>query len=352
MKARQLFHPQSLIALLAFGILALTFLNPAFPGRAAQLEQEASPSPAPNPYDAPLPTPRPIPIPAWRPAPYPVPWALTENDHFYFTRPLAVNEINWPLDVYRYTGTNFGSGLPHTGVDIVAPIGSAVLAAAAGQVVWADWGLFRLTPGDTTDPYGRAVVIAHDFGLNEQPLFTVYAHLSEISVVRGQEVAQGEVIGAVGDTGLATSAHLHFEVRWGVNDFYSSLNPELWLAPPQGWGVLSGRVMTTWGEPVFSQTVKVTNLDTRQVWRIQSYNTFKNINRDPYYNENLVLSDLPAGNYELSIDYVGRTLRTNLRIEAGAVSFFTFYGFRGFNPQPDVPFMPTTLPGFQPSPTP
>ncbi len=345
-------RPRARLPWLAVAPLLLSLLALTLPVLAAPFQQEDSPTPAPNPYDSPLPTPRPIPNPAWRPAPYPVPWALTENDHFYFTRPLAVNEINWPLDVYRYTGTNFGSGLPHTGIDIVAPTGSAVLAAAAGQVIWADWGLFRLTPGDITDPYGQAVVIAHEFGLNEQPLFTVYAHLSEVNVVRGQQVSQGEVIGKVGDTGLATSAHLHFEVRLGANDFYSSLNPELWLAPPQGWGVLAGRIMTTWGEPVFGQTVRVTNLDTRQVWRIQSYNTFKNINRDPYYNENLVLSDLPAGNYELSIDYVGRTLRTSMRVEAGAVSFFTFYGFRGFNPQAEMPFMPTTLPDYQPSPTP
>lgn len=341
------FRPQFILP----ALLLVGFLLPTLAFAAPPL-QETTSTPAPNPFDEPLPTARPIPVPAWRPAPYPVPWSLTENDHFYFTRPLAVNEINWPLDVYRYTGTNFGAGLPHTGIDIVATKGTPILAAAAGQVIWADWGLFRLTPGDTSDPYGQAVVIAHDFGLNEQPLFTVYAHLSEIAVIRGQQVAQGEVIGKLGDTGLATSAHLHFEVRWGANDFYSSLNPELWLAPPQGWGVLAGRVMTTWGETVFSQSLKITNLATRQVWRAQTYSTFKNINRDPFYNENFVLSDLPAGNYEVSIDYVGRTIRTQLRIHPGATAFFTFHGFRGFNSEPDTHFVPTTLPDYEPTPTP
>ncbi|TAK12737.1 MAG: M23 family metallopeptidase [Anaerolineae bacterium] len=313
--------------------------------------QAEDPTPTP-PFGALLPTPRPIPVPAWRPALYPVPWALTSFDHFYFSRPIAADEVNWPLDAYRYTGTNFGEGLPHTGVDIVASEGTPILAAESGQVVWADWGLFRLTPGDTTDPYGMAVMIAHDFGFQDRPLYTVYAHLSEINVTRGQIVERGDVLGALGDTGLTTSAHLHFEIRWGADDFYASVNPELWLVPPQGWGVLSARIMTTWGDEVFNQRVKVTNLETRQSWWISTYSTFKNINRDPNFRENLVLSDLPAGNYEIMLPYVGREMRMELRIHPGTVTFFTFYGFRGFNVVEDIPFIPTTLPIYQPSPTP
>jgi murein DD-endopeptidase MepM/ murein hydrolase activator NlpD len=345
-------RPSAALAALAavFLVLALGLLR----GQAAPASafQEPTTTLLPDPYATGLPTPRPIPVSAWRPALYPVPWALSPYDHFYFTRPIAADEVNWPLDAYRYTGTNFSADLPHTGVDIVASPGTPVLAAAAGQVVWADWGLFRLTPGDTTDPYGKAVVIAHDFGFLNQPLFTVYAHLSAIDVVRGQEVDIGEVIGRVGRTGLATADHLHFEVRWGLNDFYASLNPELWLVPPEGWGVLAGRVMTTWGDPVFNQRVKVTNLDTRQSWWAQTYSTFKNINRDPNFQENFVLSDLPAGNYEVSLPYVGREIRARLRIEPGAVTFFTFHGFRGFNVVEELPYIPTTLPIYQPSPTP
>ena len=110
----------------------------------------------------------------------------------------------WPTDGragsgYGYrTHPIFGTRRLHSGVDIAAPSGQPIIAAAAGQVVSAGW----------RGGYGQAVVIDHGGGLA-----TLYAHQSRLLVSAGQVVAAGQQIGEVGTTGQSTGPHLHFEVR-------------------------------------------------------------------------------------------------------------------------------------------
>jgi hypothetical protein len=87
----------------------------------------------------------------------------------------------------------------HAGVDIAAPTGTPVVAAASGVVELS---------GDMGG-YGYAVLLSHNDGTQQ----TLYAHLSEINVAPGEWVEQGTQIGRVGSTGLSTGPHLHFEVR-------------------------------------------------------------------------------------------------------------------------------------------
>ncbi len=103
-------------------------------------------------------------------------------------------------------------GAPHSGLDIAAPQGSPVLAAADGVVVLAAPDLF-LT--------GQTILIDHGLGL-----MSSYAHLSRRDVEPGQRVVAGERIGAVGATGLATGAHLH----WGMSWLDVRLDPDSALA--------------------------------------------------------------------------------------------------------------------------
>jgi murein DD-endopeptidase MepM/ murein hydrolase activator NlpD len=91
-----------------------------------------------------------------------------------------------------------GEDAYHAGVDISAPKGTEVDAAGDGVVIWAG----------RESGYGNEIVIDHGSGLT-----TVYAHLSRVDVLPGQEVTAGTPIGAVGTTGRTTGPHLHYEVR-------------------------------------------------------------------------------------------------------------------------------------------
>lgn len=283
-----------------------------------------------------FPTPAVEPISLWRPPLYEVPWALSPFDHFYFTRPIAADEINWPLPNYRYGGIFFGTDIVHTGIDIPAPRGATVIAAGNGKVIWAGFGLFYGN-NNPEDPYGLAISIEHDFGYEGKKLYTIYAHLDRIDVLVGQEVKTGTPLGLVGLTGKTTGPHLHFEVRIEDNSFYSSRNPELWIAPPQGWGVLAGDFQNTNGSFLSQHTVNIQSLETNQKWQVITYGP-TTVHKDDYYQENMVIGDLPAGVYEVSLEYLDEDYESQISIRPGAVTFITFkgkYGF-GFNP-PSTP---------------
>lgn len=291
---------------------------------------------ADRPLKITFPTPGPAPVSALRPALYPTPWALRPYDHFFFSRPIAADEINWPLADYRYGGVFF-EDVVHSGVDIPAPMRTPVLAAGSGKVTWAGYGLYN-GYYDTSDPYGLAVLIRHDFGYQGEKLYTVYAHLDRIDVVKGQNVASGEIIGMSGQTGKVTGPHLHFEVRLAKDEFFSTRNPELWLVPPQGWGVLAGRVMNRAGVLLESHLVSVRSVESGQIWKAYSY-TRGMIKSDAHYRENVVISDLPAGRYTVVINYWGRDIIQEIEIKPGLVSYFSFFGQEGFS------LDPPTLPG-------
>lgn len=270
----------------------------------------------------------------WRPPLNDVPWALNPHDHFLFVRPIAADEVNWPLADYRYGGIFPGSDPPivHTGIDIPNPRGTPVQAAGPGKVVWAGYGLFNRQDQDA-DPYGLAVAIKHDFGYQGRSLYTIYAHMDRVDVIFGQRVETGTQLGSVGTTGFTTGPHLHFEVRIESNSFYATRNPELWLAPPQGWGVLVGNVMNSNMSLLTKHEVTVVSKSTGQKWSVLTYGETAVI-RDDYYKENAVLSDLPAGEYEVIIDYLDDRYSTLLTISPGAITYFNFQGKFGFNTNP------------------
>jgi len=280
----------------------------------------------------------------WRPPLYSTPWAPTPFDHFYFASPIAANEINTPVADYRYGGIFF-EAVVHTGVDIPAPKSTPVLAAGAGTVIWAGYGVYR-GGVDPTDPYGLAVTIQHDFGYQNQPLYTVYGHLDQVDVAEGQHVEAGDLLGLVGETGSVTGPHLHFEVRVGENGFFATRNPELWLVPPIGWGVIAGRVMDTAGRPLSDQMIIITDVQTEQNWFGWSYGK-TSVNSDAYYQENLVVGDMPAGKYLIRIAFGGVYFSGQIEVQPGMVNYFTFRGYRGITieapPAPGFDFTPAPL---------
>ncbi len=304
-------------------------------------------TPSPAPFQFSLPTPGAEPISGWRPPLYPVPWAMSPYDHFYFTRPIAADQVNWPVPDYRYAGIFFAPNIIHTGVDIPTPKGTPIMAAGAGTIVWAGWGLFTESPKNIDDPYGMAVAIRHDFGYKEQQLYTIYAHMSEVLVTLGEHVETGNVIGLVGATGAATGPHVHFEVRYPTNSFYDTYNPELWIAPPQGWGVLVGRVMDKEGDTLQQVEITLKFVAKKKTYVVKTYGAGGAINHDSYYNENLVLGDLPAGFYKMTFKHEKVNYQTWVEIFPGQVTYFTFIGEQGFEvtrpPAPTLKSLPEAL---------
>lgn len=214
-------------------------------------------------------------------------------------------------------------------------MGTPVLAAGPGEVVWAGWGLYTGDPTNTNDPYGLAVVILHDFGFRDQPLFTVYAHLERIDVYPGEWLETGDNLGIVGQTGFTTGSHLHFEVRIGENSYYNTSNPELWIVPSQGTGVFVMRLSDSYNNPLPDLEVSLKSDETGTEWTLRTYPSL-GVTSDQYYQENLVLSDLPAGSYSLSFIYFIKQ-EINFQIRAGQISYLAYrgllYGF-GSTPPP------------------
>jgi murein DD-endopeptidase MepM/ murein hydrolase activator NlpD len=99
----------------------------------------------------------------------------------------------------------------HTGIDLAAPVGSAIHSAAAG------------TAHVGVDPNGAGIYVVVTVDAHVRIL---YCHLSALGVANGQAVGLGQVIGALGESGKATGPHVHFEVQ--VDG--TSVDPATWLA--------------------------------------------------------------------------------------------------------------------------
>jgi murein DD-endopeptidase MepM/ murein hydrolase activator NlpD len=179
----------SLAAALSLAILSVA--HAALPTSIEQLV-DAAMRPAVAPVAAAAPAPQPTP-----PAPFIV-----------FAEPAPGHAIDSPFGLRRLPWE--AHGRLHAGVDIAAPLGTPVLAAADGVV----------TRAGTSPSYGRFVEVSHAGGLS-----TFYAHLKSAAVDTGAPVKAGEPVGAMGSSGDSTGPHLHFELREGDR----RLNPVLFL---------------------------------------------------------------------------------------------------------------------------
>jgi murein DD-endopeptidase MepM/ murein hydrolase activator NlpD len=102
----------------------------------------------------------------------------------------------------------------HKGLDIAAPRGTAIKAACEGTVIYSGWGTSAYSG------YGNVVVVKSGSSVS-----IIYGHCSALYVKTGQTVAQGQVIAAVGSTGLSTGNHLHFEIRYNGK----AVNPQNYI---------------------------------------------------------------------------------------------------------------------------
>ena len=138
----------------------------------------------------------------------------------YKTVSLGDISFTWPCPASGRITSGFGgrksptkgASSNHQGIDISAPTGTSIVAAAAGEVVIATY----------SSSAGNYVMISHGGGV-----YTVYMHASNLLVSQGQSVKKGQTIAKVGSTGYSTGSHLHFGVR--VNGSY--VNPTKYVSP-------------------------------------------------------------------------------------------------------------------------
>jgi lipoprotein NlpD len=148
----------------------------------------------------------------------------------------SCNNISFMWPAQGRNSTGFDENEYHMGLDIVAPEGTPIVAAADGEVVkagWDDWGL------------GNAIKIRHDNGC-----YTVYGHNQENLVQVGQRVRQGEQIALMGNTGFTDRAHVHFEVRLGDQDWIDPMVVLSNASPSQTRERITSTLENTANQPI------------------------------------------------------------------------------------------------------
>ena len=221
---------------------------------------------------------------------------------------------------YRYGMTWDGLLMPHHGSDYTAAAGQPVIAVGAGTVFY---GGADLDPffGIKPDFYGNVVVIKLDAAWNDTDIYALYGHLDSVLVQTGAAVSTGEVLGTVGESGVAYGPHLHFEIRIGDDPtIYTRVrNPELWLRPQPYHGVLAGRVVNAAGYLVPGQRVfyECANSRKRHVdtyWDIYTPS-------DRVLLENFVAGNILAGECVITTEWDGVRIEKRTMIEKGKLSF-------------------------------
>ena len=251
-------------------------------------EPEVTPTPEPEVTPTPEPEATPTPEPEATPSPKPeqVPgYQVAETDRN--------GDFLWPVPGYGTVSQGYDA-TKHTGIDISAEQGVAVIAAADGTVSHVQTWDGSTTTGDQS--YGNMVQITH---ADERT--TLYAHLSKVLVSSGDSVSAGETIGYVGNTGNADGAHLHFEVQQSgqtvdPRPFITGGNPE----DPQkkfeellekygGYIAEDGQLRTLDGREVIDKPLAEIEAEA-------------GLNRPVFYAANVTVSE-PRSTYLMNIGY-------------------------------------------------
>jgi hypothetical protein len=107
----------------------------------------------------------------------------------------------------------------------------------------------------------------------------------------------------------------------------------MWMVPPEGWAVLAGRIEDSYGRLLNEALIQIFSIETGERWDVYTYGD-NTINPDEVYGENFVISDLPAGPYEIRINYIGHNYTVQLYLDPGRTNFIIFRGRNGFELDP------------------
>ena len=251
--------------------------------------------------------------------------------HTWFARPIARTDQPFIDQTYRYGSTMGGNFQQHQGVEFNNPVGTTVLAVDAGTVVHAG----------PAEQGALTIAIRHDSVLTTPAgrfhLFSTYYHNARLLVTVGQRVTRGQPIARVGSTGRATNEHLHLEIHASPVDSARAIvdpdnrypawtrNPELWIEPLPGTGIVAGQVWDARGRPVPLARVYGLVKPEPQETPFSYAETYGEHNHpDPVYGEHFAVGDVPPGEYVLGTTIDGRKVLRRIRVEAGKVTWVEF----------------------------
>ncbi|PID86819.1 MAG: hypothetical protein CSA11_06325 [Chloroflexi bacterium] len=237
------------------------------------------------------------PIPTFTPPALPF---TSEEEHYWLKRPIPEGGTVWTDKIYPYGGTKGGTLRPHHGVEFYVNHGTQVIAAASGTVVVAGNDNV-IAYGPETNFYGNLVIIELDTEFQGQPVYNLYAHLSDIYVAEGQHVDVEQLIALSGASGIADGPHLHFEVRLGQNNYGTTYNPRLWLYPFPDYGTVAGRVIRGNGSLVEEAPISMDRIDADSHYLATTSYAGTTVNSDAQWHENFVIDDVPMGYYEVIV---------------------------------------------------
>jgi len=251
--------------------------------------------------------------------------------HAWFRRPIALADQPYIDQTYRFGSTMGGNFQPHQGVEFNNADGTPVHAIGDGVVVHAG----------PAEAGALTVAVKHDRRLtaNGQRLsvFSVYYHNSKLLVHVGDRVKAGDVISLVGNTGRATNDHLHLEVHASPFDSTRLIvdpavryppyntNPELWIDPLPGTGIVAGQVWDSAGQPVQRTRIYGLVKPEPQETPFSFIETYGPRNHsDPVYHEHFAISDVPAGEYVLGVEIAGKRVFRRVKVEVGKLTWVEF----------------------------
>jgi hypothetical protein len=252
--------------------------------------------------------------------PFSTDFCITDG-HFPFQRPVKPPANTFIDPTYAYASTANGQRDPHHGVEFLNKFGTPVYAAGDGVVLFAGPDN-EATYSPWQNYYGNLIVIQHS-----DDLYTLYAHLSKVSVEINQKVSAGDPLGEVGQSGVAVGPHLHFEVRRGnVQDYFSTMNPELWLVPDQDasgqLGVMQISILTA-----ENQLIKFAKFTVENTAVTQERKTLYGVTYSAdmlHGEENAVLGDMLPGNYRIAFKYNGQLYERRVEVQSGKLTQVIF----------------------------
>jgi Peptidase family M23 len=241
------------------------------------------------------------------------------DGHFILQRPIKPPANDIVDSTYPYGSTAKEKRDPHHGVEFLNKFGTPVYAAGDGVVIFAGSDNVAIY-SPWINFYGNVIVITH-----HDDLFTLYAHLSKVDVKAGQNIRAGDKIGEVGQSGVATGSHLHFEVRRGdVENYFSTVNPELWLIPNKNEnGAMTISVIDQNDHFRFAEMTVNYYLDRSQP-PVKSY-FLTTYSRDlSLGKENAAVGDLAPGNYRIAMTMNGQVYECWVEVKSGRLTQVVF----------------------------